>query len=366
MSTTESAAEWNEESGGAPEEDSASIIEALVEWANELVSPLKKKGEEARKLGELPDCFQWRDTLEMVATLHDASVLNIPTFHGVLFFGPPGNGKHTLARAYISTLRHEWNVNPDCVKLFRVDASQFPEELGLQKALDRIGILFDAIDCPEDYEFSRNAEYSVILFDQMERYAHADALADYIAQWTLKLSDNAAVICITEDESIIPSDLRRALFPCRCSNPGPHLRKQILGWGLRWTTVLNDRSVSIDLGLNGISEDEIVQRTDGVNCAGLHDLVMQLRLAGFTEIQAIQTSAMPYINVPLKEDVILNALEMQERRAASATAAPTVIQTVAVPAGGGAPAQFGAASGLKKDLDSMTSDEYLHHLTSQI
>lgn len=360
MSTTESTAEWNEESGGAPEEDSASIIKALAEWADELVSSPKK---EDQKLEELPDCFQWRDTLEKVAALHDASVLDIPTFHGALFFGPPGNGKHTLARAYISTLWNGRNVDPDCVKLFRVDASQFPEGLDLQKALDRIGILFNAIYNPEDYEFSRDAEYSVILFDQMERYAHADALAYSIAQWTLDLRDDAAVICITEDESIIPSDLRRVLFPCRCSNPGPHLRKQILGWGLRWTTVSNDRSVSIDLGLNGISEDEIVQRTDGVNCAGLHDLVMQLRLAGLTEILA---SDRPYISVPLEEDVILDALEMQERRAAPTAAAPAVIQTVAVPAGGGAPAQFGAASGLKKDLDSMTSDEYLHHLTNQI
>ena len=142
MSTTESAAEWNEESGGASEEDSASIIEALVKWANELVSSPK---EDAKKLDELPVCFQWRDTLERVATLHDASVLDIPTFHGALFFGPPGNGKHTLARAYISTLRHEWNVKPDCVKLFRIGASQFPEGLDLQKALDRIGILFNAI-----------------------------------------------------------------------------------------------------------------------------------------------------------------------------------------------------------------------------
>lgn len=279
------------------------------------------------------------------------------------FSAPPGNGKHTLARAYISTLWHGWNVDPDCVKLFQVDASQFPEGLDLQKALDRIGILFNAIDNPKDYEFSRDAEYSVILFDQMERYAHADALADYIAQWTLDLCDHAAVICITEDESIIPSDLRRALFPCRCSNPGPRLRQQILEWGLRWTTVLNDRSVSIDLGHNGISVDEIVQRTDGLNCADLYALVMQLRLAGLTEILA---SDRPYISVPLKEDVILNALEMQERRAAPTAAAPAVIQTVAVPAGGGTPAQFGAASGLKKDLDSMTSDEYLHHLTSQI
>ena len=46
MSTTESAAEWNEESGGASEEDSASIIEALVKWANELVSSTK---EDAKK-----------------------------------------------------------------------------------------------------------------------------------------------------------------------------------------------------------------------------------------------------------------------------------------------------------------------------
>ena len=330
-----------------------SITASTIEWAEELVETPE---EDAPELDDLPDCFQWRDTLRQVTTtLRDASVLGMPAPHGALFYGPPGNGRHTLAQAYISTMWRWRQVGPELVPLFRVDASQFPEGLDLQEALDRIDTIFDVISDPRKYDFCDDAEFGIILFDQMERYAHVDALAYSIAQWTADLSDHAAVICITEDESIIPSDLRRALFPCRCSNPGPRLRQQILEWGLRWTTVSNDRSVSIDLGLNGISEDEIVQRTDGVNCAGLHDLVMQLRLAGLTKIL---DSDRPNISVPLEEDVILNALELQERRAASATAAPAVIQAVAVPAGGGAPAQFGAEVDPQEDTGDMTAEEY--------
>lgn len=63
------------------------ITASTIEWAEELVETPEKN---APELDDLPDCFQWRDTLRQVTTtLHDTSVLDIPTFHGALFFGPP-------------------------------------------------------------------------------------------------------------------------------------------------------------------------------------------------------------------------------------------------------------------------------------
>ena len=148
----------------------------------------------------------------------------------------------------------------------------------------------------------------------------------------------------------------RALLPCRCSNPGPRLRQQILKWGLRWKTPAEHRQV--DLGLEGITVDDLVQRTDGLNCAGLHDLVMMLRLEALTDVL---TTDKPYVHVSLKEDAVLNALELQERRAAPA-AAPAVIQTVAVPAAA-APQTQTTAANLQKDPAEMTWKEYIIHRT---
>lgn len=64
--------------------------------------------------------------------------------------------------------------------------------------------------------------------------------------------------------------------------------------------------------------------------------------------------------MPLEEDVILNALELQERRAAPA-AVPTVIQTVAVPAGGVSSVQLGAEVDPQEDTGDMTEEEYFNY-----
>ena len=88
-----------------------SITASTIEWAEELVETPE---EDAPELDDLPDCFQWRDTLRQVTTtLRDASVLGMPAPHGALFYGPPGNGRHTLAQAYISTMWRWRQVGPE-------------------------------------------------------------------------------------------------------------------------------------------------------------------------------------------------------------------------------------------------------------
>ena len=85
---------------------------------------------------------------------------------------------------------------------------------------------------------------------------------------------------------------------------------------------------------------------------------MMLRLEALTDVL---TTDKPYVHVSLKEDAVLNALELQERRAAPA-AAPAVIQTVAVPAAA-APQTQTTAANLQKDPAEMTWKEYIIHRT---
>ena len=65
---------------------------------------------------------------------------------------------------------------------------------------------------------------------------HAQILMSRVAREVADLEGQNAVICITEDESVIPSAMRGLLMLCRCPHPGPRQPRMILEEGLRWTT----------------------------------------------------------------------------------------------------------------------------------
>ena len=223
----------------------------MLQWLEELV---EIPPEEDAALNELPDSFIWRRPLTRMTALTDPSSLGLPAFRGAVFAGPAGNGKHTLARALLATLWRSRYIERDQVSLFWLTPDQLPEGLDAAGSAELMGKLFEEVSTPDE-----DVRFGVIVLDRPEHYPHAQVLMSRVAREVADLEGQNAVICITEDESVIPSAMRGLLMLCRCPDPGPRQRQMILEEGLRWTTPSQQ---TITLSPEGITVEELTARTE--------------------------------------------------------------------------------------------------------
>ena len=177
-----------------------------------------------------------------------------------------------------------------------------------------------------------------------------------VAREVADLEGQNAVICITEDESVVPSAMRGPLMLCRCPNPGPRQRRMILETGLRWMTPSQQ---TITLSPEGITVEELTARTDGRSCAELQALLLMLR----SEVVSSDVGEERSVSIPLSQELILDMLELYEQAAISAKA-PMVIQTVpAQPVDGSVnPSLDLNTPPVQKMPEDMDESEYLSHL----
>lgn len=320
----------------------------MLQWLEDLeeIPP-----EEDAELADLPDSFLWRHPLNQMTALSDPPSLGLPVFRGAIFSGPVGNGKHTLAHALLATLWRRRYIERNQVSLFWLTPDQLPEGLDAAEAAELMGILFENLSKPDE-----NIRFGVIVLDRPEYYPHVQVLMSRVAREVADLEGQNAVICITEDESVVPSAMRGPLMLCRCPNPGPRQRRMILETGLRWMTPSQQ---TITLSPEGITVEELTARTDGRSCAELQALLLMLRSEAVSSDVGEERS----VSIPLPQELILDMLELYEQAAISAKA-PMVIQTVpAQPVDGSVnPSLDLNTPPVQKMPEDMDESEYLSHL----
>ncbi len=242
------------------------------EWllkANGLFDTLEPEG---GTIDDLPDTFVLKRPLSnMYSSIH-YDHMQIKRYRGVLFRGNEGCGRHTLMNAYIQSLCSNFNEF-DMVRLRSEDFSA------------------EAIKCDEDalmfidalYESANRASTKgIIVFDQMETYERLDIICNRIADnVTDEDYDKVYTICISTEEAEIKQELSSVLFNCRCPLPQKSARKKFflnnLSWDVPdWENEHRIRTFSIDF--EGISMDELADKTDGFTYAELTDFLTYIKM----------------------------------------------------------------------------------------
>jgi hypothetical protein len=231
--------------------------------------------EEGLEISELPETFLWKKPIEnMISSLH-YDHLKLPRYQGLLLFGENGNGKHTIAEAYIqSVCKSEMCFEKAVYIRLRAEDFNAKQLTSLEDITSFVAALFEIC--------AMSGEQSFIVFDQMEKYDEITVVCNCIADALLSVTEKIHVICISEDFKLIPAELSKILLKCKCSAPDEILRKKYfednLSFNVEDWIYGSDYMRTIKLEINDISTDELVKLTDGFSFAMLGEFVQILKM----------------------------------------------------------------------------------------
>ncbi len=232
--------------------------------------------EEGLEISELPDTFIWKKPIEnMISSLH-YDHLKLPRYQGLLLFGENGNGKHTIADAYVqSVCKSEMCFEKAVYIRLRAEDFNAKQLTSLEDITSFVSALFDTC--------GMTGEHSFIIFDQMEAYNELTVACNCIADAILDASEKVHVICIANNLKSIPTELSKLLLRCKCGNPDENLRKRVfddnMSFNLEDWVYGSDYMRTVKMEITDVSVDELVSLTEGFSFAMLGEFIQILKMS---------------------------------------------------------------------------------------
>lgn len=213
--------------------------------------------EPATTLGKLESTYYWAGILR--CSVVGNPVLNLAPMQGVIFSGPPGNGRHTTAEALAGSLR----------------GMKFHYFLRISGCTLDTEDVADACAVIESVNAALHKHEKVcLLLDCLEHSRHCLSIQEYLYQLHTAWRGNLFLILITGDASRISPNLLRQFPLCHFQKPDETTRQRWLMEVLSGNPKKNLVPINIDGGTNHIT---IARATKDFSWKQMADLCVMMR-----------------------------------------------------------------------------------------